>query len=379
MKTSRTRYQKGSIAKVTRADGFVWKVRFNGTKDGKRWQKCLTYNGDKYPTEAAVRKAIEHPVRMQNIEGQRSKVDAHFLAIIKLYKAKHLPALEPSTQQTNSYLLDKYIEPRFGLELIRDVKAVSVVDWFDGLELAPTTKASIRSVISVCFDLAALHEYIPQMEKNPMSLVKIRGVSKRKKKITRLTMQQFQKLVEALPEPLNIMALLTGCLGLRVSEMVALKWEDIDLTVKQIAIQRKFTHGSLGKTKSDASEAGLPLANSLIWILEQWKPRTKESDWVFPSPRTGGPRSASMLLSKGLKPVASKIGLGNIGWHTLRHACRTWLDAGKAQVGVQKDLMRQADISTTMNIYGHALSEDMRKSHNKMVKQLVPAKLLLTK
>jgi integrase len=376
MKTTRSRYQQGSIAKITRANGFVWQVRFSEWRDGNRWQKCLTYRGDKYPTEAAVRKAIEHPVSLQNTDSARAKVDAPFRAIIGLYKAKHLPDLEPSTQQTNLYLLTRYIEPRFGSELIRDVKALSVVDWFGKLELAPTTKASIRSVMSVCFDLAALHQYIPPMEKNPMSLVRIKGVSKRKKKITQLTMKQFRDLVEALPEPLNLMALLSGCLGLRVSEMVALKWEDIDPTLQQIAIQRKFTHGNMGKTKSDASEAGLPLANSLLWILQQWKPSTKGSEWVFPSPRTGGPRSASMLLQKGLKPAAMRIGLGNVGWHTLRHACRSWLDSGKVQVGVQKDLLRQADITTTMNIYGRALPDDMRKSHNKMVKLLVPPTLL---
>jgi integrase len=138
-------------------------------------------------------------------------------------------------------------------------------------------------------------------------------VSKRKKKITQLTMQQFRDLVETLPQPLNLMALLSGCLGLRVSEMVALKWEDIDPSLQQIAIQRKFTHGSMGKTKLDASEAGLPLANSLLWILERWKPSTKGSEWVFPSPKTGGPRSASTLLQKGLKPAAARIGLGNVG------------------------------------------------------------------
>ena len=83
-----------------------------------------------------------------------------------------------------------------------------------------------------------------------------------------------------------------------------------------------------------------------------------------------------MLLQKGLKPVAKRLELGDIGWHTLRHACRSWLDASKTQVGVQKDLLRHADVSTTMNVYGHALSADMRKSHNKMVKNLVPDSLL---
>jgi integrase len=369
MKSTRSRYQQGSIAKIPRANGFVWQVRFSEMRDGKRWQKCLTYSGDKYPTEAAVRKAIEHPVSMQNIDSERAKVDAIFQTIIDLYKAKHLADLEPSTQQMNKYLLSRYIEPKFGRQLIRDVKALSVVNWFDELELAPTTKASIRSVMSVCFRLAALHEYILPMEKNPMSLVRIKG-------ITQLTMKEFRDLVEALPQPLNLMALLSGCLGLRVSEMVALKWEDIDPSRQQIAIQRKFTHGSMGNTKSDASEARLPLANSLLWILERWKPSTKGSEWVFPSPKTGGPRSASMLLQKGLKPAAAGIGLGNVGWHTLRHACRSWLDSGKVQVGVQKDLLRHSDINTTMNIYGRALPADMRKSHNKMVKQLVPLTLL---
>jgi hypothetical protein len=82
-------------------------------RNGKRWQRCLTYNGDEYPAGASVRKAIEQPVRMQNIESERAKVDASSRAIIDLDKSKHLTGLEASTQQTNRYLLDRYIEPRF--------------------------------------------------------------------------------------------------------------------------------------------------------------------------------------------------------------------------------------------------------------------------
>ena len=62
----------------------------------------------------------------------------------------------------------------------------------------------------------------------------------------------------------------------------------------------------------------------------------------------------------------------------LRHACRScWIC--ETPTGVQKDLLRVADISTAMNIYGHALTEDMRKSHNRLVKQLIPAGLLIAK
>lgn len=164
-------------------------------------------------------------------------------------------------------------------------------------------------------------------------------------------MEQFRGLVEALPQPLNIMALLTAGLGLRVSEMLALKWEDIDWKDEQVSIQRKFTHGALGDTKTDTSNANLPLAGSLLAILGQWRPKTDGSEWIFPSTKTGGVRSASVLLTKGLKPVAEEVGLGHITWHALRHACRSWLDSGNTALGIQKDLLRHADIATTMNRY----------------------------
>jgi integrase len=344
--------------------------------DGKRYQKALTFDGAKYPTERDVRTAIEPTVVQVNSGADRAKVEGIFGSVIDLYRKEHLPGLEHSTQQVNSYLLKNYIEPKFASAAIRDVEPLEVVTWFKELQLAPTTKASIRSVLSVCFDLAALHKFIPAMGQNPMTLVKIKGVSKRQKKVTEVTVEGFQALLKALPEPLNIMVLVDGCLGLRISELLALKWEDIDFKAGKITIIRKFTHGELGKTKSDASESELPLADAVMAALEGYRPRTNGSEWLFPSPYTGGPRSASMLLQKGLKPAAQKLGLGHVTWHTLRHACRSWLSSGGAAVGTQKDLLRQADIATTMNIYGHALSSDMRKSHNKLVKQLVPVRLL---
>ena len=65
-----------------------------------------------------------------------------------------------------------------------------------------------------------------------MSLVRIKGTGTRLKQIRSLTPNEFQKLLINLKEPVNLMVLLAGCLGLRVSEVLALKWEDIE---KQVA------------------------------------------------------------------------------------------------------------------------------------------------
>ncbi len=380
MKKTRARYQQGNIRKVPRASGFAWEVRFSAGKiDGKPKYKSHYFDGGKYPTVASVRTALQHKVILANSAAGRVKVDAKFQEIIEIYREKHLPGLEHATQKTNSYLLSSYIEPMFGAKKFTEVTPQAVLDWFAGLKLAATTKSSIRSVLSVCLRLAAIYGYIPTSEADAMTLVVIKGISKRKKKKKQITVEWFHRLIKALPEPLNIMVTVDGCLGLRISELLALKWEDIDSKARTIMIQRKFTHGKLGITKTDASEASLPLAKELLEVLTDWKPKTEGSEWVFPSRRTGGVRSASMLLKKGIQPVAKEIGLGHITWHMLRHACRSWLDSGRTPTGVQKDLLRVSDISTAMNIYGRALTEDMRKSHNRLVKQLVPAGLLTAK
>ncbi|MGA3129703.1 MAG: tyrosine-type recombinase/integrase [Terracidiphilus sp.] len=371
MRTKRARYQQGSIRKVPRTTGFVWEVRFSEWSGGKRHQRTLIFDPAEYPHEKDVRRALELTVSQVNSGNGAEKADAKFMAICNLYRQEHLPSLEHSTRYTNAYLLDDYIEAHFGHAPIRDVKPLEIDRWLKSLKLAATTKASIRSIMSVCFDLAALHEYIPPMQRNPMSLIKLKGVSKRQKKVPEITVDKFKAIFARLPEPLNVMVLLAGAYGLRISELSALKWEDIDEKRKTLSIVRKYTRGQLGKTKTAASEAPLPMSDAVLKVLEEWKPKTDGSEWLFPSPRTGGPRSASMLLQKGLRPVAAKFGLADVGFHSLRHACRSWLSSGGADLGTQKDLLRHADISTTANIYGHALSDDMRKAHEQLVRKLL--------
>jgi len=371
MKTKRARYQNGSIRKVKRAKGYVWEVRYSEMKEGRRHQRTEIYDQVMYKTESEVRKAIELTVSQINSGTAGVRADATFGAITSLYRTEHLPTLQHSSQKSSEYLLRVYIEDQFAKTPLREMRPLIINQWIQGLKRSASSKRNIRTVMSVCFRLAALHEYIPPMEANPMTLIKLKGVTKRKKKITRLSVDDFKKLLANLPEPLNIMVLLLGAYGLRISELLALKWEDIAEKTKTISIVRKFTAGKLGETKTDSSEVPLPMSKPILEVLMAYKPSTKDSEWLFPSSRTGGPRSGSMLLQKGLRPIAMKLGLGNVGFHSLRHACRSWLSSGGAAIGTQKDLLRHSDISTTMNVYGHSLTVDMRKAHEKLVVKLL--------
>jgi len=62
---------------------------------------------------------------------------------------------------------------------------------------------------------------------------------------------------------------------------------------------------------------------------------------------------------------------GSIGWHTFRHTYRSWLDGSGAPMGVQQKLMRHAQISTTMNVYGNALMEAKREANAAVVSKVL--------
>jgi integrase len=440
VRTKGSQYQQGSIRKVRKAKGYAWEVRFSEWFNGKRFQRTMTFQGNAYPKESDVRKAIELTVSQINSGTARERADAKFGAIITLYRRKFLPSerrllelkkklrkvfrenvalvdaftvaredeideinlmlkaaataeninllaqrlavpqapdLQFSTRQHHEYLLDHYIEPKFSKVPLREMKVLLVEDWLESLlgekgrPLAGTTKASIRTLLSNCFNLAAKHEYISAFHQNPMYLVKIKGVSERQKEIQQITVNQFKVLLADLPEVLKMLVVVDAALGLRISELLALKWEDLDIENKTIFIRRKFTRGRIGKTKTPALCAKLPVADILLEMLLEWKKKIGESEWIFPSTRTGGPRSGSMLLQKGLKPIAAKHGIPGLTWHALRHACRAWLSSGGANITTQKGLLRHADESTTSDVYGYPMTEDMRKAHDNLVSQLI--------
>ena len=72
-----------------------------------------------------------------------------------------------------------------------------------------------------------------------------------------------------------------------------------------------------------------------------------------------------------LIPAGKRAGLGMIGWHTLRHTYRSWMDNNGTPLGIQKDLMRHTDIKMTMNGYGSAMPEAMREANSAVVRMVI--------
>jgi integrase len=167
--------------------------------------------------------------------------------------------------------------------------------------------------------------------------------------------------------------------GLRVSEILALKSQDIDFEQMPMRVTRKVINGRISRVKTEYSEDDLPLDRDFATQLLDWKRQCPGSveDWVFPNPLTRQPYYASEIQKDYLKLAGRRVGLHGkgvpvaIGWHCFRHTYRSLLDATGAPIGVQQKLMRHAQVSTTMDVYGNALMESKREANSKVVRLLL--------
>lgn len=282
-----------------------------------------------FPTEKAIRKHLAASITLLN--GDREEplpLVTTMGGVIDRYRAEVLPELARSTRGTDESMLKVHISPRWAHTPIADVRPMAVDTWLKSLPVSAATKGRARRLLKQLIDKAMFWEIIPDAP-NPMRLVKVKGTTERQKSIVLLSPEQVTALVNALQEPYNIMVLIAACLGLRVEEIAALQWGDFDFAEKTVTIRRAFTHGEVKGTKTDSSNAKLPLADLLTDALARYR-ETATSHWLFPATRGNKPRWTGVLLQDHIQPVAGKIGLPHIGWHSLRHSYRSWLGSGDA-------------------------------------------------
>ncbi len=207
---------------------------------------------------------------------------------------------------------------------IAQVKPLPVELWVNNLKLAGKSKSHIREMMHLLFNWAMRWELIP-VERNPMSLVRVKGSSKRTKVPRILTIKEFNLLLARLTEPFRTMALVALFLGLQVSGIAGLKWGDIDWENSTISIARSWVAGNVEDTKTEGSAKPLPMDRDLVMILQQHRERTKEvdSEWIFANPQTGHPYWPDKICEDHLIPAGIAAGIGRVGWHTFRHTCES--------------------------------------------------------
>jgi len=280
-----------------------------------------------------------------------------------------------STARVYRSFIKNHILPNWGGTLIQDVQPRPVELWLRELPLSPKSKTHVRSLMHGLVEFA-MWAGLLDISRNPISLVQNNGATRKVRKARSLTAEQFNALLKELHEPFATLALVCVCLGLRISEALALRWADVDWLGSRLNIRRGIVEQVVGDLKTEGSAKTVDLAGELLERLKSWKQLSEFSggdDWVFASPVKLGrlPYSYTGVWRELVRATdAAKI--GHIGTHAFRHTYRSWLDAVGNPVAVQQKMMRHADIRTTFNIYGDVVTDEMTTASSKVAQLVFP-------
>jgi integrase len=138
-----------------------------------------------------------------------------------------------------------------------------------------------------------------------------------------------------------------------------------------LRVERGIVCQRVDDVKTIGSEKLMSVDARMLEVLKAWRQTSQfsaESDWMFASPfRIGRLPVSYPSVWQIYQEAAAEAGVGKLGTDALRHSYRSWLDAVGTQLAVQRKLMRHASITTTMNIYGDVVTDEMVQAQSKVV------------
>ena len=377
----RTRYQQGSVQREMRRQGpDVWVYRWYevGSDGASKYRKAIVGTVLTLPTEAVALKAARALRIDANQQTPQSESGPSTIAeLVAHYRLKELAGDSNgrkafSTRDGYECYLDNWILPRWQDHKLNQVKPVAVEAWLDSIKRARGTRAKIRNIMSAVFHHAMRYEWL---DANPIKLV--RQSAKRERTPDVLELSELQLLLTKLELRERTLVLLDAATGLRVSELLALRWEDVDFKTLELSVTRSIWHQVVGNCKTETSAKPVPLDSYLAEDLLQWRrvsPYPMPHDWVFASPTMKGkqPYWPDNLMKRYIRPVAQKAGIHKrVGWHTFRHSFGTLLKANGEDIKTVQELLRHANSRITLEVYTQAVTSNKRAAQSKVVKMMV--------
>jgi integrase len=289
----------------------------------------------------------------------------------------YLPLLSTSTQDSYRGVISKYLEPRFGDMCLRDFTRQTLQQYFSGMaaKVPYPTISKIRDGLSSILRSAVDAGYL---NRNQMEGIRLPLDKRPRRPKPTITPLQFSNLVQLISEPYATMIYVAVWTGLRVSELIGLKWRCIH--DDSITIEERYCRGDWSVPKTDASAATIGVEEHVITRLLALKNLTVEvragrgirkykavkssgpDDLVFQSVKDGLPMNDQNILKRHLQPAARKLGLSFVNWRCLRTSHATWLVQAGADPKSVQGQMRHSRISTTMDIYAQIVPEAQRRA-----------------
>lgn len=301
-----------------------------------------------------------------------------FEEIVVLWQADKKQYVKRSTYSAYSLLINNHLLPAFtGVDDVTETLVQSFV--FTKLEQGLSQKSvkDILIVLKMILRYAVKQGYMLHRE------IDVKFPTEREKQelevLSRTNQKRIMEYVQSHFTFMNLGIYICLCAGLRIGEVCALVWDDIDVengvinvskTIQRIYViesGEKYTEVIIDTPKSKNSIREIPMAKDLLKMIKPFKKLVNGSFYVLTnSSRPTEPRTYRNYYKRLMK----QLDMPRLKFHGLRHSFATRCIESKCDYKTVSVLLGHSNISTTINLYVHPNMEQKKRCVEQMFKTL---------
>lgn len=375
---ARSRYQDGSLF-IRGKHNKVWVARWREDlirEDGSlhRTQRTVVLGSVAEVSRREARSLLQKRVSEINQGRHRARP----IMTLEKFAREHwqagaLLALKPSSARIYQFNFDKYVLPALGSFRLCDLNKTTIQqallnfkrDGYSG-----STIHGIRVTLAKVLQTAVEHGYL---ERNPAHGIQIGDRASNKCRPC-LQPGQIQALLKNLCEPCCTVVVTAALTGMRIGEVLALRWSRLDFLRRTIEVSETYSNGEFGTPKTRSSYRVVPMSSVLCGALTSYRrglPHLAPNDLVFCTHK-GTPLSPKNLYNRALAPTCDSLGLPRVSWHSFRHASATLMGELGESIKTAQAILGHSDLETTLNTYIHAIPDSQRRAVERVARVLFP-------
>lgn len=334
----------GAVVKLSgkRRKPYAVRITAGWEQDGTKAKQKYTYVGY-YATKAEAMKALaDYNADPYDIGARK----VTFGMMMDKWMAERFPWFTPGTQRNYKYaarILDPIMdEPMMSLQLSRLQKM------FDECDYAPSIRANARKILRQLYEMAEKNEYIPA-GKDRTAFLDLRVEKKAKRPHHIFTAEEIADLWAGQGRDSVDFALIMIYSGCRISELLGLKWEHIDLN------EQSFT---VTEAKTTAGIRTAPIADKALPLWQGFRDRYPDSVYLWPNRFGGQIDQGNFRREKWPCPEHTP--------HDARHTCISMLVAAGVDTRMIQAIVGHSGRNVTEKVYTHISVKDMLEAINRI-------------
>lgn len=326
------------------------------------WRHRGKQHKDSFRTLAEAREAKGRAQAGERRAYSRLTFDEYATDWLGSYQGRTAYGIADSTRAGYKRSIEQWAIPHFRRMKMGDIGPRDVRDFVAWMQEKGVRPPSIRKNLVPLKALFATAFEDGDIKANPTLGVRLRLPSEGDRKAKAMTGEELGLVLAALPDEWRPFFTFLGHTGLRISEALAVTWDDLELgtTKPHVQVRRQLYRGELKRLKSRHSERDVPLTTGMVATLLA----RRASDYagpgspVFSSP-TGKALDAHNMRTRVLRPATKALGLEWVGFHTFRHTCASLLFVNGKNAKQVQMWLGHGDPGFTLRTYVHLMDDGL--------------------